>query len=157
MTTTYTFDVVATLDGYGSYDEHGDWGGFWGKQGPELIHHRLAQYEADQRLIDSRNVQLQNRADFFAVSAQLMRRILADFARSRGNLKRGDKWKRSRWRRRWLYRWSAGRTSWLYPVCALRCCSFLPRAEARREHADTIGPLGIQRAIDNLGRQGCDH
>jgi dihydrofolate reductase len=51
MTTTYTFDVVATLDGYGSYDEHGDWGGFWGKQGPELIDHRLAQYEADQRLV----------------------------------------------------------------------------------------------------------
>jgi dihydrofolate reductase len=51
MTATYTFDVVATLDGYGSYDEHGDWGGFWGKQGPEFLDHRLAQYAAEQRLV----------------------------------------------------------------------------------------------------------
>ena len=34
MTTTYTFDVFASLDGYGSYDSNGDWGGYWGKQGP---------------------------------------------------------------------------------------------------------------------------
>ena len=27
MTATYTFDVVSTLDGYGSYTEDGDWGG----------------------------------------------------------------------------------------------------------------------------------
>ena len=43
MTATYTFDVVGTLDGYGSYTEQGDWGGFWGKQGPEFLDHRLAQ------------------------------------------------------------------------------------------------------------------
>jgi len=51
MTATYTFDVVTTLDGYGSYNEHGDWGGFWGKQGPELLDRRLAQYDAEQRLV----------------------------------------------------------------------------------------------------------
>jgi dihydrofolate reductase len=51
MTTTYTFDVFASLDGYGSYDEHGDWGGFWGKQGPEFLVHRLAQYDAKQRMV----------------------------------------------------------------------------------------------------------
>jgi dihydrofolate reductase len=51
MTATYTFDIVATLDGYGSYNEQGDWGGFWGKQGPEFLDHRLAQYDVDQRLI----------------------------------------------------------------------------------------------------------
>jgi dihydrofolate reductase len=51
MTATYTFDVFATLDGYGSYNEHGDWGGFWGKQGPEFLDHRLAQYEAEQRMV----------------------------------------------------------------------------------------------------------
>ena len=45
--------------------------------------------EAYLRLVDSRRVQWQNRAHFFAVSAQLMRRILVDFARSRKNLKRG--------------------------------------------------------------------
>jgi dihydrofolate reductase len=51
MTTTYTFDVVSTLDGYGSYDEHGDWGGFWGKQGPEFLDRRLELYEAEQRMV----------------------------------------------------------------------------------------------------------
>lgn len=41
------------------------------------------------RLVDSNRVQWQNRAHFFAVCAQLMRRILVDHARSRGSLKRG--------------------------------------------------------------------
>jgi RNA polymerase sigma-70 factor (ECF subfamily) len=45
--------------------------------------------EAYMRLIDSSQVRWQNRAHFFAVSAQLMRRILVDFARARQNLKRG--------------------------------------------------------------------
>jgi dihydrofolate reductase len=51
MTATYTFDVFATLDGYGSYNERGDWGGFWGKQGPEFLDHRLAQYDTEQRMV----------------------------------------------------------------------------------------------------------
>ena len=51
MTATYTFDVFATLDGFGSYDSTGDWGGYWGKQGPEFLERRLAQYTAEQRLI----------------------------------------------------------------------------------------------------------
>lgn len=45
--------------------------------------------EAYLRLVDCRKVNWQDRAHFFAVSAQLMRRILIDFARSRGYLKRG--------------------------------------------------------------------
>jgi RNA polymerase sigma factor (TIGR02999 family) len=45
--------------------------------------------EAYLRLIDWKNVRWQNRAHFFAVSAQLMRRILVDFARDRQYLKRG--------------------------------------------------------------------
>ncbi|HSB27657.1 MAG TPA: sigma-70 family RNA polymerase sigma factor [Pyrinomonadaceae bacterium] len=45
--------------------------------------------EAYIRLIDWKNVHWQNRAHFFAVSAQLMRRILVDFARERLYLKRG--------------------------------------------------------------------
>jgi RNA polymerase sigma factor (TIGR02999 family) len=45
--------------------------------------------EAYVRLIDWKNVRWQSRAHFFAVSAQLMRRILVDFARSRGADKRG--------------------------------------------------------------------
>jgi RNA polymerase sigma factor (TIGR02999 family) len=45
--------------------------------------------EAFLRLVDSSRVRWQNRAHFFAVSAQLMRRILVDFARSRAFRKRG--------------------------------------------------------------------
>ena len=45
--------------------------------------------EAYVRLIDWKNVRWQNRAHFFGVSAQLMRRILVDFARSRRYEKRG--------------------------------------------------------------------
>src|SRR5213083_15068 len=45
--------------------------------------------EAYLRLVDAHGVRWQNRAHFFAVSAQIMRRILVDFARTRQNLKRG--------------------------------------------------------------------
>jgi dihydrofolate reductase len=51
MTATYTFDVFASLDGYGSYDAPGDWGGYWGKQGPELLAHRLASFDTGQRMV----------------------------------------------------------------------------------------------------------
>jgi RNA polymerase sigma-70 factor (ECF subfamily) len=49
--------------------------------------------EAYMRLVDYKRMQWQNRAHFFAVSAQLMRRILVDHAR-RHNLKRGGGLKR---------------------------------------------------------------
>jgi RNA polymerase sigma factor (TIGR02999 family) len=50
--------------------------------------------EAYLRLIDASQVQWQNRAHFFAVSAQLMRRVLVDFARSHHQLKRGGEARR---------------------------------------------------------------
>ena len=51
MTATYTFDVFTTLDGFGSYNERGDWGGYWGKQGPELLDRRLGLYSTEQRMV----------------------------------------------------------------------------------------------------------
>ena len=45
--------------------------------------------EAYLKLVDSSRVQWKNRAHFFAVSAQLMRRILVDFGRKKHNQKRG--------------------------------------------------------------------
>ena len=51
MTAIYTFDVFCSLDGFGSYDETGDWGGYWGKHGPEFLARRLAQYQEQQRLV----------------------------------------------------------------------------------------------------------
>lgn len=55
MTATYTFDIFSSLDGYGSYREPGDWGGYWGKQGPELLEHRLALYGEEQRMVFGAN------------------------------------------------------------------------------------------------------
>jgi dihydrofolate reductase len=51
MTATYTWDVFSTLDGYGSYEPPGDWGGYWSKQGPELLEHRAALFATEQRLV----------------------------------------------------------------------------------------------------------
>ena len=55
MTASYTFDIFSTLDGYGSYGPDGDWGGYWGKQGPELLGSRLASFDADQRMVFGAN------------------------------------------------------------------------------------------------------
>ncbi|WP_280494454.1 deaminase, partial [Nocardia farcinica] len=51
MTAVYTFDVFTSLDGFGSYGPDGDWGGYWGKHGPEFLDHRLAQMIEDQRMV----------------------------------------------------------------------------------------------------------
>ena len=51
MTAAYTFDVFSSLDGYGSYGGDGDWGGYWGKQGPELLEHRAALFDTEQRMV----------------------------------------------------------------------------------------------------------
>jgi dihydrofolate reductase len=53
MTATYTFDVFSSLDGCGSHS--GNWGGYWGKQGPELLDHRLALFGAEQRMVFGAN------------------------------------------------------------------------------------------------------
>ena len=46
-------------------------------------------HEAFFKLVDQKNVEWQNRAHFFGVAAQLMRRILIDHARNKHALKRG--------------------------------------------------------------------
>ncbi|MCV7290249.1 dihydrofolate reductase family protein [Mycolicibacterium wolinskyi] len=53
MTATYTFDVFSSLDGYGTAG--GDWTGYWGKQGPELLDHRLAMYSEPARTVFGAN------------------------------------------------------------------------------------------------------
>ncbi|MGW4391794.1 dihydrofolate reductase family protein [Streptomyces sp. NPDC004685] len=50
MTVTYTFDVFSSLDGFGGVTSD-SWGGYWGKQGPELLEHRLALYGEEQRMV----------------------------------------------------------------------------------------------------------
>src|SRR5215207_6373900 len=53
MTATYTFDVFSSLDGYGAAS--GNWTGYWGRQGPELLDHRLALYGQEQRMVFGAN------------------------------------------------------------------------------------------------------
>src|SRR5205809_3873091 len=53
MTATYTFDVFSSLDGFGAAS--GNWTGYWGKQGPELLDHRLALYSEEQRMVFEAN------------------------------------------------------------------------------------------------------
>ena len=51
MSAVYTWDVFSTLDGYGSYSGEPDWGGYWSKQGPELLEHRAAAFDTAQRMV----------------------------------------------------------------------------------------------------------
>ncbi|NNH75231.1 deaminase [Nocardia uniformis] len=53
MSATYTFDVFSSLDGFGAAG--GNWTGYWGKQGPELLDHRLALYGEEQRMVFGAN------------------------------------------------------------------------------------------------------
>src|SRR5260370_38307962 len=51
-------------------------------------------HEAYMRLANLRSLHWKNRIHFFAISAQVMRRVLVDFARSRDRLKRGGSFRR---------------------------------------------------------------
>ena len=53
MPATYTFDVFSSLDGFGAAT--GNWTGYWGKQGPELLDHRLAAHQGEQRMVFGAN------------------------------------------------------------------------------------------------------
>ena len=77
------------------------------------------------RLVKVKEVEWQDRAHFFAVSAQLMRRILTDFARSHGYQKRGagaqqvpldEACRRRRIRASTWWRWSMRSPGWVRPM-----------------------------------------
>jgi RNA polymerase sigma factor (TIGR02999 family) len=78
-------------------------------------------HEAYLRLVDQRQVHWQSRAHFFAVSAQVMRRILVDHARRRKAAKRGD---------------DAERVSIAQDIAAPAC--------------DAISVLALDRALERL-------
>jgi hypothetical protein len=74
MTATYTADVFSTVDGFGA-PKPGTWGGYWDKQGPELLDHRLALYGEEQRMVFGANTY----------------RLFARFERPRGSSPEADK------------------------------------------------------------------
>jgi hypothetical protein len=41
--------MCCRLDGFGTAD--GDWTGYWGRQGPQLLDHRLDLYAQEQRMV----------------------------------------------------------------------------------------------------------
>ena len=55
VTARYTFDIFSTLDSYGSFGADGDWGGYWGKQGPELIERRSSLFDDELRMVFGAN------------------------------------------------------------------------------------------------------
>jgi RNA polymerase sigma factor (TIGR02999 family) len=59
------------------------------ERGAHTLQSTALVHEAYERLIHLKDMDWQNRAHFFAVSAQLMRRILVDYARARRYSKRG--------------------------------------------------------------------
>ena len=54
MTASYTADIFTTVDGYGA-PQPGTWGGYWDKQSPEWLEHRLATYGEQQRMVFGAN------------------------------------------------------------------------------------------------------
>jgi dihydrofolate reductase len=74
MTATYTADVFSTVDGFGA-PKPGTWGGYWDKQGAELLDHRLALYGEEQRMVFGANTY----------------RLFARFERLRGSSPEADK------------------------------------------------------------------
>ena len=68
MTATYTFDVFSSLDGFGAAG--GNWTGYWGKQGPELLYQRMMHeiYAAQREAL----LQLRNSGE---ISSEVMRRV----------------------------------------------------------------------------------
>ena len=75
MTTTYTVDVFCSLDGFGTAT--GNWRGYWGKQGPELLDRRLALYSEAQRMV---------------FGANTYRAFVGMLASSTGESELGDPW-----------------------------------------------------------------
>jgi RNA polymerase sigma factor (TIGR02999 family) len=60
-----------------------------GEQPGHILQATALVNEAYMRLVDWKDVRWQNRAHFFAMAAQIMRRVLVDAARTRGRVKRG--------------------------------------------------------------------
>jgi dihydrofolate reductase len=79
MSAAYTWDVFSTVDGFGA-PIPGTWGGYWNKQGAELLDHRLSLYREEQRMVFGANTY----------------RLFARFERLRGSSpefdKVGDPW-----------------------------------------------------------------
>ena len=106
--------------------------------------------EAYIKLIDASKVRWQNRAQFFAISAGLMRRILVDFARTRGSRKRGGDVRRIELDESCIA--SPGRNPGLIALdgALLSLAAFDPR-QAKVVELRFFGGLGVEETAEALG------
>jgi RNA polymerase sigma-70 factor, ECF subfamily len=61
-----------------------------GERSGHMLQTTAVVHEAYLRLIGRQNVSCRTRTEFFAIAAQVMRRVLVDYARGRDRVKRGD-------------------------------------------------------------------
>src|SRR5215469_5098047 len=113
------------------------------KEGENTLQTTALVHEAYLRLVDAKGIACKDRTHFFALSAQIMRRILVDAARARVSAKRGGDTrrsitpKRSIWTKlletphkrvpgswRWIKRWTTSH-AWTHERRASSNCAFL--------------------------------
>jgi RNA polymerase sigma factor (TIGR02999 family) len=107
-------------------------------------------HEAYERLINLQDVSWQNRAHFFAVSAQMMRRILVDYARSRRYTKRGGEWRKVPLNEA-IAVFRDRRTDVVALDDALRALADIDPRKARIVEIRFFGGLGIKETAEVLG------
>ena len=113
-------------------------------QGTALVH------EAYLKLVDQRQVRWQDRAHFFAVAAQLMRRILVDHARRHGAVKRGSGEPRFPLHEADAPAAAAPLVDWLALDCALDRLAALDERQARTVELRFFGGLTIEETAEVL-------
>jgi RNA polymerase sigma factor (TIGR02999 family) len=113
-------------------------------QGTALVH------EAYLKLVDQRQVRWQDRAHFFAVAAQLMRRILVDHARRHGAAKRGSGQPRHPLDEADAPAAAAPLVDWLALDCALDRLAALDERQARTVELRFFGGLTIEETAEVL-------
>jgi RNA polymerase sigma factor (TIGR02999 family) len=113
-------------------------------QGTALVH------EAYLKLVDQRQVRWQDRAHFFAVAAQLMRRVLVDHARRHGAVKRGSGAPRLPLHEADAPAAAAPLVDWLALDCALDRLAALDERQARTVELRFFGGLTIEETAEVL-------
>ena len=105
--------------------------------------------EAYLKLVDCSRVRWQDRAHFFAVSAQLMRRILVDFARSRRYAKRGGEAIRVTFEKA-LDAPGAGTPDWIVLDDALSALEALDARKSRMVELRFFAGLSVEETAEVL-------
>jgi len=109
--------------------------------------------EAFLKLIDQKHVRWKNRAHFFALSAQLMRRILVDHARSRKYAKRGGEANRITFDEALVV--GSGRTNDLVALDeALEKLSSIDPRKGKVVELRFFGGLSVEETAEALGTSG---